>query len=418
MALDPREGLFEFREFKGLRNNTDSRDFDPGDLEVALNVDVDDGDNIDRRKGYGAVVVAGVDRGLFAKGPICLGVGSNALKQIFPDWSTVTLHSGLTPNRDLTYAPMAGRVYYSNGAENGVIQNGQRRSWGITPPSLPTATATGGELRAGRYQFAVTYWRQDGQESGTGRAGVIELTSTGGIALSAIPVSADATVDRKAIYVTATNSGTLFRAGVIPNATTTFNILTNTSDLTAPLMTQFLQPPPAGDFIAESRGHMLVAVGNRLYPSEAYAPELFDYRKSVPFLDRITMLAPIADGKVYKQHGVWVGTDSQVIWLQGDDPFKWDFQVKADYGVIPGTCYIADGELIGDGTSKGSPAAFFATKRGLCFGKQGGELHNVTEPRFAYPSQPKGAGIVRRHRGIVQYVATLNGPETAGNTFV
>ena len=416
MAVDPKEGLVEFRDFKGLRNTVDISSFGRGDLTTALNVDIDDEENINRRKGFSTVMTSAVDRALFAAGPLCLGVGSNALKQVLPDWSTITLRSGLTANRDLSYTPVGARVYYSNGVELGVVENGQHRSWGLPVPALLQAATTGGDLQPGIYQFTVTFIRQDGQESGAARAGTIALTATGGISLSAIPVASDATIVAKAVYVSTRDGSTLYRAGLIANATTTFAIREE-GDPAAPLQTQFLSAPPAGDFLAFSRGHMLVAAGNKLYPSEPYAPELFDLRKRVTFLDRITMIAPIADGKVYKQHGIWIGTDSQIIWLQGDSPDKWDFQVKAGYGVIPGTLDIADGELIGDGTARGSPAAFFASKRGLCFGKQGGEFHNATEARFAYPSMDKGAGVVRRHIGTGQYVVTLQGTEVAGNAF-
>ena len=408
MATDPREGLFEFSKFKGLRNVVNARDFDPGDLEVALNVDIDAGERVTRRKGFGSVVVAGVDRGLFASGSICLGVGSNALVQISPDWSKQTLHSGLTPNRDLSYAALADRVYYSNGVESGVVQNGARRSWGLTVPSTPAASVTGGDLQAGRYQFAVTYLRNDGQESGAGRAGEIELSARGGVLLSSIPASADPTVVLKAVYMTTTNGQALLRVGVLPNSQTTFT-LQAPNDGAAPLGTQFLAPPPPGDHIGYSSGYALVAVGAALYPSEPYAPELFDLRKRIPFTDRITMIAPV-DG------GLWVGTDSQVLWLAGKDMTTWEFVERADYGAIPGTLAYGDGELIGDGSLSGTLVPFFATKRGICIGTTTGSLQNLTESRFAYPSQPKGAGLVRRHRGVGQYIATLNGPETAGNT--
>ena len=121
------------------------------------------------------------------------------------------------------------------------------------------------------------------------------------------------------------------------------------------------------------------------------------------------MIAPVDDG-------VWIGTDSQVVWLTGDSPETWQFYVRAEYGVIPGTLSYGDAELVGDGKG-GSPLAMFATHQGLCIGDNTGGLSNMTQARFAYPSQPVGAGVVRRHRGLAQYLVTLNGLETAGNTF-
>lgn len=410
---DAKEGLFEHTRFLGIRNNIGSEGFDLGDLETGLNQDIDDALEISRRKGFSAPVVAGVDRSLWARGGVCLGVGSNALKLINRDFSTATLRTGLTANRELSYDVMGDRVFYANGAEMGVVQNGQHRTWGLTPPTLPLATATGGTLLAGNYQFVATYVRNDGQESGAGRAGVITLAGLGvdgGIALSAIPVSTDPTVVAKNIYVTPVNGDALYLRGTIPNATTTFTVNALQRDANE-LLTQFMTPPPAFDYLGVFKGWMLGSKDNRLYPSEPYAPELFDLRKSIPMLDRITMVAPLNNNT----DGVYIGTASQVIWMDGDAPETWRFKVAADYGVIPGTLAYSDGETLGDGSGTGDQIAYFATARGLCVGQTGGKFTNLTEKRFAYPSMDRGAGIVRRHRGMIQYVATLEGIETAGN---
>jgi hypothetical protein len=161
------------------------------------------------------------------------------------------------------------------------------------------------------------------------------------------------------------------------------------------------------DHIAYANGRMLVAIGPRLYCSEPYAPELFDPRRSWPFLDRITMVAPLEDG-------TWLGTRSQIIWLPNAEPEKWQFVLKAPYGVISGTAYEDSLASVGDGSGKGR-AVFFATTQGLCVGTTGGQMSNFTEGRFAYPIQERGAGIVRRHRGMTQYLTTLHGAEVAGN---
>lgn len=405
--INEREGLEEFSQWRGLRNNVAPESFGRGDLVSALNCDVDDALGIGRRKGYSTVVTSAIDRSLFASGATCLGVGSNSLKQVNPDWTTTVLRTGLTATRALSYAAVADRIYWSNGIDLGCVQNGTNRTWGITLPAAPLAVATGGSLPAGKYQIAVTYLRSDGQESGAARAGTIELTTTGGIALSVIPVSTDPTVTDKAIYISPVGGETLYRAGVIDNSTTDFAIR-EVRMSASPLLTQFLSPPPAGDHIAYFKGWMLVASGSRLYPSESYAPELFDVRKSIPFADRITMVAPAKDG-------VWLGSSNQVLHMTGDSPEAWVFRVVAEYGVIPGTLTYGDGELLGDGSAAGEQVAFFASKRGLCAGLPGGRLTNLTESRFAYPSMDRGASIVRRHRGIVQMVTTLQGTEVAGN---
>jgi len=404
---DEREGLVEFSSFLGLRNNVDAASFSREDLVAALNVDVLDDLSVSRRKGFSPALTTAIDRCLWASGAVCLGVGSNSLKLVNPDYTTKTLLTGLTAERPVSYTAVGERVFWSNGAQKGVVQNSANRSWGIEVPDQPVATAGSGELMAGIYQYAVTYLRSDGQESGASLAGTLTLSAAGGIDLSAVSVSTDATVTHKAIYVTSVGGETLYQAGVIPNADTTFAIREPRMGA-SPMLTQFLQPPPAGDHIAYQNGYLLVANGARLYPSEPYAPELFDYRQAVPFTGRITMVAPV-------KGGVWVGLDDQIGWIAGDTPEMWDFKPAADYGVIPGTLWFADAGVLGDGQSSGEMAALFASKHGLCVGMPGGRLINATEARFAYPVQAQGAGITRRHRGTTQFLVTMQGAETAGN---
>lgn len=408
MPLDPREGLFEFTEFKGLRNAVDPSDFGPGDLSIATNVDIDDAENISRRKGYSAVVVAGVDRDLFAAGGICLGVGSNVLKQIMPDFSTIVLRSGLTAGRRLTYWAIANRVYYSSGIEFGVVQNGAHRSWGLEVPTLGAATLTGGGLLAGQYQWTMTYVRNDGQESGAPLAQLVTVPAGGGFTL-ALPVSPDPTVTHKRVYLTARNGQALYEYSEELNATTSLSVQLELPGVT-PLETQFLVPPNilgAVSHIAYGNGHMLAAVDNKLFVSEPYAPELFDPRKVYTFPDRVTLVAFLEDG-------AWVGTDTEIAWLANSDIEKWEFKQRANYGAIPGTAVVHSAEDIGNGESK-LPAVLFAAKDGLCAGLANGQFINFTKGRFAYPKQPLGAGVVRDYRGGVQYLVSLNGPETPGN---
>lgn len=417
---DPKEGLFVYPNWAGLRNNVTPEMFAPGDLVTALNVDINDSQDISRRKGYSAVVIAGVDRSLWAYESMCFGVGSNALKWINPDYTTTTLRTGLTAGASVSYAPVGQRVFYANGFELGCVDGGVHRSWGLDIPGLPIATAMGGTLTPGIYQYVMTYLRDDGQESGAGLAGTIELTAMGGIAFSALPVSSDPTVDFKILYLSAPGGETMFRAALLANTDTSV-VVDEPRKGASPLMTQFLSPPPAGHYVAQWKGWTLVARGDRLYVSEPYAPELFDLRKSYPFGGRITMLAPLHDkvDTIRKRSGVWIGTDDRVIWLEGwEAPETWSFKPAADYGVIPGAFTSADGELIGDGSLVGNTVVMFASKRGICFGQADGNLVNLTQARYAFPVMDRGAAIVRRHRGMGQFLATLQGTPVAGNVAV
>lgn len=408
--VDPKEGLYEHAQFDGLRNNVPADRFELGDLEAASNFDIDDSKRATRRKGHSAAVLTGVYKSLWSNGSVALAVKSEtALVQIQPSYAETTLRTNLTPGLDMSYTCPATTVYYSNGVDTGVVQDSLSRSWGLVPPSdQPVAAAAGGLLVAGRYQFAVTYLRNDGQESGTPRSGLIDLTDNGGISLSAIPVSADPTVASKVIYFSKQNGDTLYRVGTIANSATTFNYYADAFG-TVPLRTQGLQQPPAGQLVGSfAGGYTLVASGNRLYRSEPFALELFDLRKNNRFGSAITMVAAMDDG-------VYVGTTHAVLWLGGTDPAKWDMSPRLSYGAIRGAATYCSQDMLGEG--KGDAfAVVFATTQGLCVGTNGGKVTNLTQARFAYPVQERGAAIVRRHRGIIQGVVSLQGVETAGNT--
>jgi hypothetical protein len=411
MAINiEREKVYEHAEFSGLRNTVTPDRFGLDDLEVATNVDIDDAKQVSRRKGYGPLLVAGVFKSLWSDNKTALAVKDDTtLVQLQPTFAVTTLRTDLTPGLEMSYCAPVSAVYYSNGAETGVVQDGVNRTWGLTPPAAqPTASATGGNLPAGRYQYAVTYLRGDLQESGTPHAGVIELTAAGGIALSAIPVSSDPSVEGKVIYFTKHNGASLYRAGVIGAEDTTFSYQSEVTS-TVTLRTQHLQPPPAGQIVDNYAGaYMLVARGDTLYRSEPYALELFDWRKRLPLGSPITMIAAL-------ESGVYVGTREHILWLAGDDPAKWSYEPLLSYGAIPGALSRCSRDMVLDGNGKGL-VAVFATTQGICIGEDGGAVTNLTQDRFAYPIQERGAAVIRRHRGSVQGVFAFQGAETAGNT--
>lgn len=407
MPISEKEGLYEHAGFLGLRNTVPSDRFDLGDLEAAPNVDIDDSRRVTRRYGHGAAVVSGACRSLWSDGLTALVVRNDTtLVQILPDYTLRTLRTGLSSGLDMSFGALAARIYYSNGMETGVVEEGRSRSWGLEIPGVPTATAVGGVLPSGRYQFAVTYLRSDGQESGSSRAGIIALSDTGGISLSAIPVSSDPDVPKAAIYFSKCDGEMLYRAGVIPNGDTMFSYQLEAS-MQIPLRTQHLRAAPAGQFVDEINGRTLVAKGDTLCFSEPYAPELFDLRKNFRFAGPITMIAAL-------DSGVYVGTEARVIWLDGAVPEEWRYSERLLYGAVRGAVTKTSRDLVldGQGTKR---VAVFATRQGICVGEDGGGIINLTNERFAYPVQDRGAVVVRQHRGLVQCLAALQGAETAGN---
>jgi len=392
--------------FTGLRNVVGADGFSQQDLEVATNVDIDDEQSVMLRRGYGAPVLGGAYHSLWSNGAVCLAVVGGALVRIVPGYSVQTLRTGLFSTEPMAYVEIGGRVYYSNGTDTGCVADGASRTWGMQVPGALTAVASGGSLPAGRYQFAMTFLRNDEQESGASVAGVVDVVA-GGIAFTSLPVSSDPDVYAKVLYVTKQGGDTFYRAAVLPNSTLVAVVEREPVGI-ATLITQHLRPAPAGQCLGYHAGSALVASGSRIYPSQPFAPELFDLRRAMPMPDRVSMIAPV-------KSGVFVGTGTSIVWLAGADFKALDYRKVAAYGVIPGTLAYCDASVIGDGSRKGV-AAMWASTRGLCVGFDDGSLENLTQTRFAYPVQERGTAIVRQHRGMNQFIAVLQGVETPGNT--
>lgn len=398
------EGVYEHRQFLGLRNRVGPSGFELGDLDAAENIDLDDGGGAMLRRGHGAASIAGSCHSLWSNGDFCYAVIANALTQVLPGLTTKTLRSGLTPERRVEYVAVGDRTFYANGIENGVIQAGASRSWGLPVPHAPAVSLVPGELLPGRYQVALTYLRADLQESGASLATVVDVVAGQGLSI-ALPTSPSSEITTTAVYVSKSDGATLYLSQMVASAAT-LAVYLYPGPTVATLGTQHLSPPPVGDFLGIYNGHALVAAGDTLFYSEPYAYELFDLRKRQRFGSRIVMLAPV-------KGGVFVGTENQTIFLEGPTPDRFNFQILSDYGVIPHTASRTSASRVE--AARTGDCVVWTSKRGICAGFDGGTMLNLTEDRFAYPVQPTGGGLVRLWRGINQYVATLRGAEVPGN---
>lgn len=401
-----------FSKFGGIRNNTPAENFALSDLQAAVNCDVDNDEGIMTRGGQ-TLRLSGTYHSLWSRDDVCLIADGASLKRVRATgpgaYALDTVRSDLTIGARLSYWMVNGQVYYANGHQTGVVKQGVGRTFGLAQPSgQPVASVVGGGLPAGRYQYAVTFLRDDGQESGTGLAGQIDLSGQGGIGFSIIPVSADPTVTAKALYLTATNGEVLYRAMTIPNADTVASYRNAGYDLRLLLGTQFGQPAPIGHMVAWYRGHMLIAQGSAIWYSAPYRYELFMLGKFfLPFEADINLLAPVEDGvfvgadKTYFVSGLWDGVPA--------------IRVVAAYPAIPGTLAYEQGEYIGDGIA--GRTAYWTSPRGHCVGTNGGSFKNLTESRFSMPTGQRGCGIVRQTNGINQFLAIVEGSGAPNNAF-
>jgi hypothetical protein len=385
-----------FKEFSGIRNTVDARQIGPKDLAAAVNVDINDAKTVKRRPGR-ASFSAGAADSLYAHGTVALFRRSNSLRRLLDGGTSVEVLSGV--NNPVNYWGENGRIYFSDGMVTGIYENGAVRGWGVIPPAtLPTTAHTGGVMPPGRYMYAVTFLRADGEESGAGLFGVIE-DGADGIAFSNLPISDQPAVTHKAIYITRPNGIELYRALVLENATTTASYSLNTNELGMHLETAYKQPPPAGRSLAAFSGRMLIGIGEYLIYTDAYRPERCDpVRQNYRFEKPVRLIAPV-------ETGVYVGTDNQIVFLSGADISTASKTELAGYGAIPGTLAYTDGGNI-DPKLSGQSVAMFASQKGICIGTKAG-LINTTLNRYAYPASIHGAGMVRLVDGSNRFIAAL-----------
>ena len=392
------QDVVTYRTFTGLRNDVNPERFDAGDLAVASNVNLDKSGSLSRRDGYTSQV-AGAAHSLWSnpQGSLCLFCQGTALYQLNADYSTTPLRT-LTCDLPVSYVQAADRVYFSNGVDTGVLDAGAVRSWGLPVPALPAVSLGTGMMPAGRYQLTMTWLRADMQESGAGLAMVIDVPQdNSALVLSDIPVSADPTVVGKIVYVSPFNGELLYAAMTLPNAQTAAIYANDTTELTRPLDTQFLQPAPAGQIVAYYRGRLYVASGDTLYASEGYGYEWFDLRKYLQLDGRITMLAPITDHELFdrsRSSGFFVGTDQSCGVLIGGDSTDMQYVPKTSYGAIEGSLAMVDASLLGGADQAGTrELPVWLTTAGVCAGMPEMLVKNFTRSRFTFDVGSRGAAL-------------------------
>lgn len=388
-------GDIVYREFAGINNKQPAYRLADDELTVALNVDIDDSKQLSRRDGS-ASVYAGNCHSLFADGDICLFRAANALYRLFPNYTAKLLHSSLSGRT--VYHAQPGRIYFSDGQFAGWTDGEQAFKWGIEPPSAqPLAAAlVDGRLPSGRYQYAVTFLRADGVESGTPLPRVLDAAQ--GIQFTQIPVSSDAQVTHKAIYLSRPNGETLYRALRVGNATTSATYTGNCSDYGVALETFNKIAAPGCTHISEFNGRLLLAVDRFLLYSAPYQHEYFKWMWSYAFATPVTLIAPVSDG-------VFVGDSEGVYFLSGNDIANAGFNHKAGYGALDQTACYADGADVLRGYS--GRVAVFVTSEGVCVGADGGGFVNLTNARYALPASVQAASVVRSIKGFKQFLSIL-----------
>lgn len=256
----------------------------------------------------------------------------------------------------------AGEYYPSFESANDLcfIVNGQDRykfdgtsvtAFGVARPTVGTLAGAAGAagLHNGTYELRVTFGvsATGFESSASDTASATVTVANQVISWSNIPVSADAQVDRRYLYVRNTATQTKFyRVGTVSdNVTTTAStsVLDANATTPAPSTSANDRPPSGVKYLAYHQGRLFAASDTYLYWSNIDAPEAFD----------ALSLDGINSGDGQKITGLSSEDDVLLVFKEdriygiynGNDPRTWQIRlVDGDYGCLAHrTIVSADG---------------------------------------------------------------------------
>lgn len=375
------------KSFSGVRNDIPLERFSPSDLVVAQNIDLDKTGRASRRAGT-LRIASGSAHSLWEDGGDCFVVLDGTLQRVLPDRSMMPI-TAVSGTR-VAYTKVGADVFWSDGIRSGAVTGSEPRQWGISPPPAMIAESIGfGSLREGHYLYSLTYRRADGKESGAAAFG--RVLAAGGVRFPAIPVSADPTVTHKTIYLSSWNGESPLAAATLTNAETSAALSASPAK-GLPLRTRNLREAPTGQVIGAYNGRAYVAQGKYLWFSLPFEFELFDAISGyVDLSNDIRTFAPVSDG-------IFVGTESSTLFLQGSDPAEFVVRQVAKHGTILGTEQKVPGFRVLDGSRQGVHWMWMS-KSGACLGSDGGGFVELTGGRFKPPGNATSGASLLKIRG-------------------
>lgn len=367
------------------------------DLLTANNVELDEEGKPYRRLGKTAIDATS-SHSLWANDELAYVVRGGTLRQINPDMSITDLGVSIAGSR-VAYQRVTNDVFFSDGVASGIVGTNGYRPWGIVPPK-PTVALIAGELVAGAYLVTTTYIRRNGLESGA--SPVVSHTSNGaqGIQVT-MPASNDPLYERWRVYVSDPNGEVAYLVATMSLADSVANITQLPAERTLTPRTLRCGPMPAGQVIGYYKGRVYVAKNNELWYSLPYEFELT--HRAMNFIGHTSPIKTFAACS----DGIYIGTDDETVFLQGDEPSKFSRKVVAPYGTVLGSEIVIPPHKFGKGDNP-TPAAVWMSKQGLCAGLDGGQFMNLTGDRFALPEGvATGASLLKLRGASPQLVTTL-----------
>lgn len=175
---------------------------------------------------------------------------------------------------------------------------------------------------------------------------------------------------------------------------------------------KLLGKPPNASAIAYFNGRIYLAQGRTLWWTELYLYNYVNKTRTFAMLETdITMVGAVGDGiYVGTTEGLWFLSPKQI--RLGEPPELGRVRVM-DSPVIPGSMVMIPAELGNPpqvGLESDTPlqvSIAFMTANGFCAAQDGGQVYNLTESKFFFPSAQSAAALFRRQDGMNQYITSM-----------
>lgn len=374
---------------KGVDNVHEAYELPDDTLRRGVNVDVLDSGKLRRRKGHAVVASLSGAHSMWSDGAEAYYARSNALYRFYENGVSTSLGAFQCGTNRAAFVKVDAEVYTTCSTARAAIRDGALVPWGINVPSVPPSiAATTGTLPAGTYHAAVTYLTADGRESGASVLAKIVLATTGGVVTTALPVSAEAAVAKKRLYMSTTDGEVLYLVAEVAAAAQFVTASTLPSGVE--LRTAYLIPPPLGIALAYFNGRIFIV--DAADPSVVWFTESTDYghvdmRKNFyKFGADVTVIAAVDDG-------LYVAADQTYFITQAGSSDHSQRPVLEAGGVLGSVASIPN-----------TTDAIWMSERGAVLGKSGGEVSVLSGAQVSSGGMIDGAAFVREQNSIRQYV--------------
>lgn len=405
MAESTPKAILKFQ--LGIDNRSREYEISDGSARSIVNMDVANNGGLRCRDGL-RLVASGNCNSLFShsNGYYALFVKDGSLCNLVSDGSITVLTSVAGP---VVYTELNDEVYWSDGVTVGrVFADGAIGNWGLpSPPAPVTAVVSGFGLDPGRYYIAMTAVQiATGLESGASEPVLVELTSYGGIQVTAPTAAATIQFNVYATPVYGAVGELRHVITVDPGVTT---VLSTSNPGGKRLRSLLAIRPYPSSCLTTYKGRIWAASENVVWYSSEQSPHwLFPETGFYSFDSDVLMLGSADDG-------VYVGLADRVYYLQGSNPSEAIQRLVSSDGVMVGCGErLPTDVFMSQGGVQTKQCAWWDSNGRLCVGKPGGIIVKPSGDKYAAGNATNFSSTYYSHNGIRQWVSILrsNNPIT------